>query len=144
MSCRAVRCRAQDPERLHEATASPRGGEIRCSTWLDPPPQPVGHPYWYRFRYHSAVAVNLRLNPDLALELKRVADQLGVSQQEAIRTAIERYIRDHDLRDYPVEIRHLITPARSPYREVPLEELVALREGSPTSAEMIREQRGGP
>jgi len=67
---------------------------------------------WYQNRYHTRVAMNLRLPEELAESLRTLAEETGRSQQELAREALEEYVRDYRLRAYPKEIRHLITPAR--------------------------------
>lgn len=67
---------------------------------------------WYHNRYHSRMAMNLRLTDALAEALRTLAEETGRSQQELAREALEEYVRDYRLRAYPKEIRHLITPAR--------------------------------
>jgi hypothetical protein len=66
---------------------------------------------WYRKRYRSLVAMNLRLPEELASALRELSETTGRSQQELAREALEEYVRDYRLRDYPKEVRHLITPA---------------------------------
>lgn len=67
--------------------------------------------FWYRKRYRSSVAMNLRLPEELANALRELSDETGRSQQELAREALEEYVRDYRLRHYPKEVRHLITPA---------------------------------
>jgi hypothetical protein len=97
---------------------------------------------WYRKRYRFDMAVNVRMSEELAEQLRRVASELGKSQQEAIREAIELYVRDFKLRHYPPEVRHLVTPAKRPYRHIPRSERFTPPPGSMDSTEMIREMRG--
>ena len=66
---------------------------------------------WYQKRYRYPMAMNLRLPEELANALRELAEETGRSQQELAREALEEYVRDYRLRDYPKEIRHLITPA---------------------------------
>jgi hypothetical protein len=96
----------------------------------------------YRKRYRHDMAVNVRMSEELAEQLRRVASELGKSQQEAIREAIELYVRDFKLRHYPPEVRHLVTPAKRPYRHIPRSERFTPPPGSMDSTEMIREMRG--
>ena len=96
----------------------------------------------YRKRYRFDMAVNVRMSEELAEQLRRVASELGKSQQEAIREAIELYVRDFKLRHYPPEVRHLVTPAKRPYRHIPRSERFTPPPGSMDSTEMIREMRG--
>ena len=67
---------------------------------------------WYRKRYRSFVAMNLRLPEELASALRELSEQTGRSQQELAREALEEYVRDYRLRAYPKEVRRLITPAQ--------------------------------
>ena len=90
---------------------------------------------WYRKRYRFDMAVNVRMSEELAEQLRRVASELGKSQQEAIREAIELYVRDFKL-------RHLVTPAKRHYRHIPRSERFTPPPGSMDSTEMIREMRG--
>ena len=69
------------------------------------------HPQWYRKRYRKDMAMNLRLPEGLASALRDLSETTGRSQQELAREAIEEFVRDYPLRDYPREVRHLITPA---------------------------------
>ena len=96
----------------------------------------------YRKRYRFDMAVNVRMSEELAEQLRRVASELGKSQQEAIREAIELYVRDFKLRHYPPEVRHLVTPAKRPYRHIPRSERFTPPPGNMDSTEMIREMRG--
>ena len=66
---------------------------------------------WYQKRYRFIMAMNLRLPEELASALRELSDETGRSQQELAREALEEYLRDHPLRAYPKEVRHLITPA---------------------------------
>jgi len=96
----------------------------------------------YRKRYRVDMAVNVRMSEELAAQLRDVAESLGKSQQQAIREAVELYIRDYKLRHYPPEVRHLVTPAKRPYREIPPEERFTPPPGSMDSTAMIRQMRG--
>lgn len=96
---------------------------------------------WYRKRYHFDMAVNVRMSEELAEQLRRVASELGKSQQEAIREAIELYVRDFKLRHYPPEVRHLVTPAKRPYRHIPSSERYTPPDYEGSEA-LIRELRG--
>ena len=97
---------------------------------------------WYRKRYRYDMAVNVRMSEELAEQLRQVSVELGKSQQQAIREAIELYVRDFKLRHYPPEVRHLVTPAKRPYRHIPRSERFTPPPGSMDSTEMIREMRG--
>ena len=57
------------------------------------------------------MAMNLRLPDELANSLRALSETTGRSQQDLAREALEEYVRDHPLREYPKEVRHLITPA---------------------------------
>lgn len=96
----------------------------------------------YRKRYRFDMAVNVRMSEELAEQLRQVSAEQGKSQQEAIREAIELYVRDFKLRHYPPEVRHLVTPAKRPYRHIPRSERFTPPPGSMDSTEMIREMRG--
>ena len=96
---------------------------------------------WYRKRYRFDMAVNVRMSEELAEQLRQVAAELGKSQQEAIREAIELYVRDFKLRHYPPEVRHLVTPAKRPYRHIPSSERYAPPDYEGSEA-LIRELRG--
>ena len=67
---------------------------------------------WYQKRYREAMAMNLRLPEELAAGLRELSEKTGRSQQELAREALEEYVRDYRLRNYPKEVRHLITPAQ--------------------------------
>ena len=85
---------------------------------------------WYQKRYRSGMAMNLRLPEELASALRELSEETGRSQQELAREALEEYVRDHPLRAYPKEVRHLITPAR-------------YRPGDPRATEAIRSAWAG-
>lgn len=85
---------------------------------------------WYRNRYRHDMAMNLRLPPDLAQALRELSEQTGRSQQDLAREALVEYVRDYRLRDYPKEVRHLITPA-------------ARRPGDPEGEEDVRRAWAG-
>ncbi len=55
--------------------------------------------------------MNLRLPEELANALRDLSETTGRSQQGLAREALEEYVRDYALRDYPKEVRHLVTPA---------------------------------
>lgn len=67
--------------------------------------------WWYRKRYRHDMAMNLRLPDELANSLRALSETTGRSQQDLAREALEEYVRDHTLREYPKGVRHLITPA---------------------------------
>ena len=67
---------------------------------------------WNRNRYHSPVAMNLRLPEELASALRELSETTGRSQQDLAREALEEYVRDYQRRAYPKDIRHLVTPAQ--------------------------------
>lgn len=56
--------------------------------------------------------MNLRLSEELAHALRALSERTGRSQQDLAREALEEYVRDYPLREYPKEVRHLITPAK--------------------------------
>lgn len=99
---------------------------------------------WYRFRYRrtypAPMAMNLRLPEELASALRTLSEQTGRSQQDLAREALEEFVREYPLRDYPKEVRHLITPAAGPDAGAPswkgidgaalLEQLLADRRAS--------------
>lgn len=62
--------------------------------------------------------MNLRLPEDLALAMRDLASRTGRSQQDLAREALEEYVRDYDLRDFPAEIRWTLTPPSRPYRSI--------------------------
>lgn len=66
---------------------------------------------WYRKRYRFTMAMNLRLPEELAARLRELSEETGRSQQDLVREALEEYVRDYRVRDYPKEVRRLITPA---------------------------------
>jgi hypothetical protein len=82
---------------------------------------------WYRKRYRSSMAMNLRLPEELAAQLRALAEQTGRSQQELAREALEEYVRDYRVRAYPKDVRHLITPAERPGQPPDPELLAELR-----------------
>lgn len=96
---------------------------------------------WYRKRYRFDMAVNVRMSEELAEQLRRVASELGKSQQEVIREAIMMFLRDNRLQHYPPEVRHLVTPAKRPYRHIPSSERYAPPDYEGSEA-LIRELRG--
>lgn len=67
-------------------------------------------PDWYQSRYRPPMALNLRLTEDLARRVRDQAREEGRSQQSLIVDALELYLRDVNLRAFPPEVRHLITP----------------------------------
>lgn len=54
------------------------------------------------------MAMNLRLSPELAAELRRLSERTGKSQQELVREAVAAYTQMFDVRDFPEHIRHLV------------------------------------
>lgn len=82
---------------------------------------------WYRKRYRQGMAMHLRLPNELAAGLRELAEETGRSQQELAREALEEYVRDYRLRNYPKEVRHLITPAARPGQPPDPELLAKLR-----------------
>lgn len=73
---------------------------------------------WYRNRYHSAMAMNLRLPDEAASSLRALSERTGRSQQQLVREAVEEYLRDYELRGFPPEVRHLLTPAARAFEHV--------------------------
>ena len=71
----------------------------------------IALPMWYQNRYRSPMAVNVRMNDELAGDLKALAKETGRSQQDLIRDAIADYIRNYKLRAFAPEIRHMLKPA---------------------------------
>lgn len=67
---------------------------------------------WYRKRYRTDMAMNLRLPEELADALRALAEQTGRSQQDLAREALTEYVRDYPLRAYRRDVRHMITPAK--------------------------------
>ena len=95
----------------------------------------------YQYRYRSSMAMNLRMDPELADGLRALADETGRSQQDLAREAIAVFVREYRLRAYPPEIRHLITPAKRPSRHIPPEDRLPVPDGW-DSTTVIREMRG--
>ena len=93
---------------------------------------------WYRSRYHLAVAMNLRLPPDLADALRDLAVETGRSQQDLVREAVAEYVRDYRVRAYPKAVRHLITPAHAPDNGAPSWEDI---DGGRLLDDLLRERR---
>ena len=87
------------------------------------------------------MAMNLRMEPELADALRALAEETGRSQQDLAREAIVLFVREYRLRAYPPAVRHLIRPASHPYRDIPPEERLPVPEGWDSTA-VIREMRG--
>ncbi len=64
--------------------------------------------------------MNLRLDPRLASALREESQRTGVSQQELVRTALERVLAEQALRsDRQRAIEAGLVTAGEPYRRVP-------------------------
>ncbi len=98
-------------------------------------------PIWYQNRYRISMAVNVRMNEELAGELKALAEETGRSQQDLIRDAIADYIRNYQLRAFPPEIRHMLTPGRKASPEALTLPRIPLPPGV-TSESLIAYERG--
>mgnify|MGYP006290244781 CR=1 FL=1 len=72
----------------------------------------------YRKRYHSGMGMNIRMDEELAAGLRGLSERTGRSQQDLVRQAIDEFVRTFELREFPAEIRHTLTPARRPYRRL--------------------------
>jgi predicted DNA-binding protein len=98
-------------------------------------------PYWYQNRYRFTMAVNVRMNEELAGQLRELAEETGRSQQDLIRDAIAEYIRNYKLRNFPPEIRHMLTPGKKASPEAMALPRLTLPPGV-TSESLIAEGRG--
>ena len=98
-------------------------------------------PIWYQNRYRSSMAVNVRMNEELARQLRELADETGRSQQDLIRDAIAEYIRNYKLRNFPPEIRHMLTPGKKASPEARALPRIKLPEGV-TIESMLADERG--
>lgn len=78
------------------------------------------------------MAVNLRLPDATAAGLRARSESTGVSQQEILRRALERYLATDD--SDPARVRARLRPARRPYAEA--ERRLRLPEGL-TSADLL-------
>jgi predicted DNA-binding protein len=96
---------------------------------------------WYQNWYRSAMAVNVRMNDELAGDLKALAQETGRSQQDLIRDAIADYIRNYQLRAFPPEIRHMLKPATHASPELLARPRRKLPEGV-TIESMLAHERG--
>lgn len=95
----------------------------------------------YRIRYRSLMAMNLRMEPELADALRALSDETGRSQQDLAREAVALFVREYRLRAYPPRVRHLITPAAEPFDpEDPATGRLAVPSGM-TSEHLLREER---
>ena len=94
----------------------------------------------YRNRYRDSMAMNLRMEPDLAEALRALADETGRSQQDLVREAIDLFVREYRLRDYPPTVRHLITAATRPVRHLPEDQRAPVPQGW-DATEVIRAMR---
>lgn len=96
---------------------------------------------WYRYRYRLPMAMNLRMDDELASALRHLSQETGRSQQDLAREAVAEYVRDYPLRAFPKEIRHLVSPPRQRSRDLPPMEPLPVPEGWDSVA-VIRELRG--
>ena len=87
------------------------------------------------------MAVNVRMNEELAGDLKALAQETGRSQQDLIRDAIADYIRNYQLRAFPPEIRHMLKPATHASPELLARPRRTLPEGV-TIESMLAHERG--
>lgn len=70
-------------------------------------------------RYHSVVAMNLRLSDAAAAALRAAAQRTGRSQQELLREAVEQYLglhRDSTTREQAIQSGLVRPPA--PFQDV--------------------------
>lgn len=87
------------------------------------------------------MAMNLRMETELADALRALAEETGRSQQDLAREAVALYVREYRLRDYPPRVRHLITPATEPFdANDPATGRLAMPAGM-TSERLLREER---
>ena len=84
--------------------------------------------------------MNLRLPEDLAVALRDLATRTGRSQQDLAREALEEYVRDYDVRDFPRDVRHLITAPTEPFGVLPDSQRLVPPAGWDSTA-AIREDR---
>ena len=98
-------------------------------------------PYWYQNRYRFTMAVNVRMNEELAGELRELAEETGRSQQDLIREAIADYVRNYKLRAFPPEVRHMLTPAKQVSPELRSRPRIKLPDGV-TIESMLADERG--
>ena len=96
---------------------------------------------WYQNRYHSPMAVNVRMKDELAGDLKALAQETGRSQQDLIRDAIADYIHNYKLRAFAPEIRHMLTPGKKASLEALALPRIPLPPGV-TSESLIAYERG--
>lgn len=87
------------------------------------------------------MAVNVRMNDELAGELRELAEETGRSQQDLIREAIADYVRNYKLRAFPPEVRHMLTPAKKISAELKARPRIKLPEGV-TIESMLADERG--
>lgn len=62
------------------------------------------------------MAMNLRLPDDLAERLRALADETGRSQQVLVRTAVEQFLDQQELKHLNPWLRANLQPARIPPR----------------------------
>ena len=71
---------------------------------------------WYQIRYRLPMAMNLRLPDELAERLRALADETGRSQQVLVRTAVEQFLDQQELKHLNPWLRANLQPARMPPR----------------------------
>ena len=97
---------------------------------------------WYRKRYRSVMAVNVRMSVDLADQLRELSTATGRSQQEIIRSAVEQYLRQQrQLEGLNPWARANLVPAARIYREIAPDERLPVAEGFDSTA-VVRDLRG--
>lgn len=96
---------------------------------------------WYRKRYRSPVAMNLRLPADLASGLRALAAETGRSQQDLAREALEAYVSQRlDIRLGPW-LREHAQPPPGPFVAISAEDRIHVPDDLDSVA-LVREQRG--
>ena len=71
--------------------------------------------------------MNLRLSDSMASRLKSLSEETGKSQQVLAREALAEYLTNYKLLRYPVEIRHLIIPAETEYKDFYVDESLHIK-----------------
>lgn len=92
------------------------------------------------------MATNLRLRADAERAVRERAAETGQSQQEIIRDAVDRYLGLRALSSPRTDTEAMVAegrvlPARSPFRELPTEDLVRLPAGTTTADLLERDDR---
>lgn len=78
---------------------------------------PLRHP----LRYHRSMAVNLRLDPEIAEALREEAGRTGRSQQQLIRDAIAEHLgRSRSSARAPTDLDDLVRAGRVRAPRIPL------------------------